>query len=258
MTEPSRILVIDDGGPNRGLLAAVLMGEGRSVVSESGIASGRERAIAGSFDLIVCDAHLADVDGTLLTDQLRAAGVTAPILAHDGHGNLTAGGPSARSPALPVTARPRPRGVLGGLVVVAMAVPFVLQPLGVANAASYLFVAMGTAFLIAYARGQQYVYLIPMVTLLSFGVALLLPTWLVMRPETIEPAFLGILGLGFLMAFVLAPAKRWPLVPAAVLGLVAGARLLTGASLVPAPLEPFLVPAVLAAVGAYLLFERSS
>jgi hypothetical protein len=100
------------------------------------------------------------------------------------------------------------------------------------------------------------VYLIPMVTLISFGVALLLPTWVVLRPETIAPAFVGVLALGFLVAFALAPSRRWPLVPAGVLGLVAGARLLTGMSPIPAALEPFLVPLVLVAVGVYLLIER--
>ncbi len=169
--------------------------------------------------------------------------------------------PAAVPAALPapepgVAASPRRRGVLGGLVVIAMGLPFVLQPLGVPNAASYLFLAMGGAFLVSYLRGRQYVYLIPMVTLSSFGVALLLPTWIVMRPETIAPAFVGIIALGFVAAFALAPIRRWPLVPAGLLGIVAAARLLTGSSPIPAPLEPFLVPVVLVGVGLYLLVER--
>ncbi len=155
-----------------------------------------------------------------------------------------------------VASRPRPRGVLGGLVVVAMGLPFVLQPLGIPNAASYLFLAMGIAFLISYLRGHQYVYLIPMVTLSSFGIALLLPTWIAMRPETVAPAFVAIVALGFVAAFVLAPTRRWPLVPAALLGIVAAIRLVTGSSPIPAPLEPFLVPVVLVGVGLYLLVER--
>src|SRR4029078_3004801 len=134
-----------------------------------------------------------------------------------------------------VTGKPR-RGVLGGLVVIAMGLPFVLQPLGVPNAASYLFIAMGAAFLISFVRGRQYVYLIPMVTLTSFGIALLLPTWITMRPETVAPAFVAIVALGFLSAFVLAPARRWPLIPAALLGLVAATRLITGSSPIPGPL----------------------
>ncbi len=166
-------------------------------------------------------------------------------------------------PAVPSTpgpggavARAQPRGVLGGLVVIAMGLPFVLQALGVPNAASYLFLAMGLAFLVSYLRGRRYVYLIPMVTLSSFGIALLLPTWIVMRPEAIAPAFVAIIALGFVTAFALAPNRRWPLVPAALLGIVAATRLVTGFSPIPAPLEPFLVPFVLVGVGIYLLLER--
>ena len=159
--------------------------------------------------------------------------------------------------AVPAAA-PRRRGVLGGLVVVALGVPFVLQPLGVPNAASYLFISMGAAFLISYVRGRQYVYLIPMVTLASFGVGLLLPTWITMRPDAAFPAFEGIIAIGFVVAFALAPAHRWPLVPAILLGIVAASRLVTATAVIPASLEPFLVPIVLIGVGAYLLAEPKS
>ncbi|GAC1460926.1 MAG: hypothetical protein NVS1B1_13420 [Candidatus Limnocylindrales bacterium] len=153
---------------------------------------------------------------------------------------------------------PRRRGVLAGLVVIAMGVPFILQPLGVPNAPSYLFLAMGVAFLISYLRGRQYVYLIPMVTFTSFGVGLLLPTWIALRPQAEAPAFVGLVALGLVVAFVLAPDRRWPLVPAALLGLAAGSQLLTGASLIPAPLQPYFVPLILVGVGLYLLVERQS
>jgi CheY-like chemotaxis protein len=311
--EPSRILVIDDDAATRELLTELLTDDGYSVVAEATGASGRARALAERFDLILSDIGLPDLDGITLVQHLRAAGVAARMLALSGHtaevdrqkgraagfdaylfkpikGSLlrsevarylspdyvpagtqahesdpwlrlqpeepdpAAAAAPADVPAA-VVAR-RPRGVLGGLVVVAMGAPFVLQPLGVPNAASYLFLAMGAAFLVSYLRGQQYVYLIPMVTLISFGVALLLPTWFVLRPDAVGPAFVGVLALGFLVAFALAPSRRWPLVPAAVLGSVAAARLLTGRSPIPTLLEPFLVPLVLVAVGAYLLIEE--
>jgi hypothetical protein len=115
---------------------------------------------------------------------------------------------------------------------------------------------MGAAFLVSFARGHQYVYLIPMVTLSSFGIALLLPTWITMRPDAVAPSFVAIVALGFLAAYVLAPARRWPLIPASLLGIVAATRLVTGSSAIPVPLEPFLVPFVLVAVGVYLLVEK--
>ena len=178
---------------------------------------------------------------------------------------LTAARAADPRPALPATVAlahvpvfPRRRGVLAGLVVIAMGVPFILQPLGVPNAPSYLFLAMGIAFLISYLRGRQYVYLIPMVTFTSFGVALLLPTWVALRPEAEAPAFVGLVALGLAGAFVLAPDRRWPLIPATILGVVAGTQLLTGASLIPAPLQPYFVPLILVGVGLYLLVERQS
>jgi CheY-like chemotaxis protein len=318
--EPSRILVIDDDGPTRELLTEVLTHDGHAVVAESTGAGGRDRAIAESFDLILSDIGLPDLDGIQLVQQLRAAGVVTPIIALSGRAaeidrqkgraagfdaylfkpikarvlraevarrlaeppdagpppepvadpwlappalvDSTAGAPSpsvsAVEPASVALPRPRPRGVLGGLVVIAMGVPFLLQQLGVPNAASFLFVTMGAAFLAAYLRGRQYVYLIPTVTLSSFGVALLLPTWFVLRREVVGPLFVGTVALGFVVAFAVAPRKRWPLIPAALLGAAALTRLVSGSSLLPANLEPFLVPVALVAVGGYLLIDQTN
>ena len=271
------------------MLVAVLAREGHTAATERTGAAGRQRANAEAWDLILCDIGLPDVTGFVLARQLRQAGVRVPLVALSGHASdedrslglasgfdayltkpitasalldavrahaaapRTAAQPAIIDSAIPVA--PARRGVLGGLVVIALGVPFVLQPLGVPNAASYLFIAMGLAFLISYLRGRQYVYLIPMVTLISFGVALLLPTWIAIRTESAAPAFVGIIAIGFIVAFALAPRHRWPLVPAVLLGVAAAARFVTGASLIPASLEPFLVPLVLIGVGAYLLAE---
>jgi len=301
-----RILVIEDDPQTADVLVTVLVGDGHTVVSELTGTAGRERAIAESWDLIICDIGLPDVTGFVLARQLRGAGIEAPLLALTGHASdedrrlglasgfdvyltkpikasalreevrlqgavprsararvalpappVIIGRTPAPAPTAGVTLAParRRRGVLGGLVVIALGVPFVLQPLGVPNAASYLFIAMGVAFLISYVRGRQYVYLIPMVTLVSFGVALLLPTWIVMRPEAAAPAFVGVIAIGFVVAFALSPQHRWPLVPAVLLGVVAAGRFATGTSFIPTTLEPYLVPLVLIGVGAYLLAE---
>ena len=291
--DPRRILVIEDDGPTRELLAEVLREDGHQVVLEATGLAGRARAISQAFDLILCDIGLPDLDGLDIAEQIRGAGIHVPLIALSGHTEETdrqlgrAAGfdeylfkpikasalrheiarrlerPASSAVAEPramagAPNAPRRRGVLGGLVVVAMGIPFILQPLGVPNAASYLFVAMGVAFLIAYIRGRQYVYLIPMVTLTSFGVALLLPTWLVLRPDAIGPGFVGVIALGFLVAFGLAPERRWPLIPAGLLGVVSASRLITGWSPIPGALEPFLVPVVHVGVGLYLLVEPQS
>ena len=277
-----RILVIEDDLVTVKLLVLELERDGHTVVGELSGAAGKQRAMAETWDVILSDIGLPDIDGFTLARQLRQAGVTTRLVALSGHATdedrargLASGfdeyltkpmkasalreemrrqGALAAA-AAPAAASPRRRGVLGGLVVIALGVPFVLQPLGVPNAASYLFISMGAAFLISYVRGRQYVYLIPMVTLASFGVGLLLPTWITMRPDAAFPAFEGIIAIGFVVAFALAPARRWPLVPAVLLGLVAASRLVTGTAVIPASLEPFLVPIVLIGVGAYLLAE---
>jgi CheY-like chemotaxis protein len=220
-----------------------------ALVALSGHAGEDERhaGIAAGFDGYLTKPISADA----LLREMAVREAQRPVT--PGHRSVA---PAVIRQDAAIVPQGRPRGVLGGLVVIAMGLPFVLQPLGVPNAASYLFLAMGGAFGISYARGRAYVYLIPAVTLTSFGIALLLPTWIVMRPETIAPAFVGVVALGFAVAFAVAPNRRWPLVPAVILGAVAAARLVTGVSPIPSPLEPFLVPLVLVGVGAYLLVER--
>ena len=227
------------------------------LVALSGYASDEDRrlGLASGFDRYLAKPIKASV----LREEIRLQLARPRVQPAPDPPSALIGSPSASTVTVPPTPlAPRRRGVLGGLVVIALGVPFVLQPLGVPNAASYLFIAMGAAFLISYLRGRQYVYLIPMVTLVSFGVALLLPTWIAMRPESTAPAFVGVIAVGFVVAFALAPQHRWPLVPAVLLGVVAAGRLVTGTSFIPASVEPYLVPIVLIAVGIYLLAERQN
>lgn len=49
------------------------------------------------------------------------------------------------------------------------------------------------------------------------------------------------------------PARRWPLVPAVVLALVALAEVFARGAIVPPAIQPFVVPVVLLGVGAYLI-----
>ena len=150
----------------------------------------------------------------------------------------------------------RRRGVLGGLVVIAAGVPFLLQPMGVPNAPSYLFITLGAAFTAAYFRGnRQYVYLVPAAVLGAFGIGLLLPSWITIRPDAVAPVFLGALAAGLFAVFILAPARRWVLIPAAAVAIVAIAEPLTGSTVLPPQVRPYFVPLVMIAVGVYLLVE---
>jgi CheY-like chemotaxis protein len=271
IAEPWDLILCDIGLPDvTGFVLARQLrqaGVDAPLVALSGHASDEDRrlGLASGFDSYLTKPIKASVlreevqlqSTKPRSTRPRAVTVEPPALAEAAPAPRSA--PALHSLPTPVqvepVAPPHRRGVLGGLVVIALGVPFVLQPLGLPNAASYLFITMGLAFLVSYLRGRQYVYLIPMCTLTAFGVALLLPSWIPMRPESAAPAFVGVIAIGFTVAFVLAPQHRWPLVPAVLLGVVAAGRLLTGTSLFPTSFEPFLVPLALIAVGAYLLAE---
>ncbi len=166
----------------------------------------------------------------------------------------SAGTPPADATATAPTGNRRRRGVLGGAVLVAVGITYLLPTLGVPNATSYLFLALGGAFASAYFTGfSPYVYLVPAATLMSFGTGLLIPGWLGLPPETVAPIFLASLTVGLVGVFVIRPNRRWPLVPAAILGVVTLAEIFRVATIIPAGLQPLFVPAILIAVGGYLI-----
>src|SRR5437588_5667960 len=166
-----RILVIEDDLATVKLLAFELEKDGHVVAGELTAAAGKRRALGESWDVILSDIGLPDDDGFSLARQLRQAGVTTRLVALSGHATdedrarglasgfdeyLTKPIKSSvlreemrRQGELAAAARATPparrRGVLGGLVVIALGVPFVLQQLGVPNGASYLFITMGIA-----------------------------------------------------------------------------------------------------------------
>lgn len=161
---------------------------------------------------------------------------------------------TATAGSAPVLQNRRRRGVLGGLVVMAVGFAFVLPPLGVANASSYLFLALGIAFAVAYWQSlTPYVYLIPAATLLGLGLGLLIPEWFRLPNEVASVVFLASLAIGFAAAYLIRPQRQWPLIPAGVMGVVAVAELFGAGTVVPAAIQPFFVPLALLAVGAYLI-----
>ena len=148
----------------------------------------------------------------------------------------------------------RRRGILGGAVLVAVGITYLLPTLGVPNATSYLFLALGAAFATAYLMSlNPYVYLVPAAVLISFGTGLLIPGWFGLPPETAGPIFLAALTVGLVVVFVIRPNRRWPLVPAAIFGLVTLFEIFRVAQIIPAGVQPLFVPLILIAVGAYLI-----
>jgi DNA-binding response OmpR family regulator len=75
-----RILVIEDSPPTREFLRADLQGCGHAVTFAARTSSGRSCARAEEFDIIVIDIMLPDGDGIDLCRELRAEGITTPIL----------------------------------------------------------------------------------------------------------------------------------------------------------------------------------
>ena len=83
MSEPvtsTRILVVDDEPSIVDSVATVLRYEGFEVdVAHSG-RTAIEKVTTGSFDLIVLDVMLPDLDGLEVTRRIRADGLDVPIL----------------------------------------------------------------------------------------------------------------------------------------------------------------------------------
>lgn len=155
------------------------------------------------------------------------------------------------------SAPPRRRGVLGGLVVLAVGFAFFLPALRVPSSVTgpALFLALGAAFGAAYALGyRQFVYLVPAAILIGVGAGLLIPA-LFDAGALGAPIFLASLALAFGAVAVLAPERRWPLIPMIPLALIAIAGVMGKVDLVPGGIQPFIFPVILMAVGAYLLVE---
>ncbi|MDE3100861.1 MAG: hypothetical protein KGJ98_01350 [Chloroflexota bacterium] len=155
-------------------------------------------------------------------------------------------------------APPRRRGVLGGLVVFAIGLAFLLQALSFPAASAFLFIALGGAFVAAYVLGyRQYVYLVPGAVLVGLGIGLLLPTVFDLG-QFAAPIFFGALAAALVCVTLLAPDRRWLLIPAVPLAVIAIAGVFGRVDLVPVAAQPFILPLVLMLVGAYLLVEPSS
>lgn len=76
-----RVLLVDDNAMNIELFAASLESDGHEVIVERDGPSGRERALRETFDLVVLDIQLPGLDGYAVCRDLRAAGISGPIVA---------------------------------------------------------------------------------------------------------------------------------------------------------------------------------
>ena len=76
-----RVLLVEDDPMNVVLFVDVLEGAGHQVVVAHDGVTGRDLALAGSYDLCIFDVHMPRLRGDEAVRQLRKADVRMPIVA---------------------------------------------------------------------------------------------------------------------------------------------------------------------------------
>jgi len=76
-----RVLLVDDNAMNVEFCVDALKKNGHAVAVERDGVSGRDRALAEPFDLILLDIQMPELDGIAVCRELRERGVTTPIVA---------------------------------------------------------------------------------------------------------------------------------------------------------------------------------
>src|SRR5688572_32363063 len=75
-----RILIVEDETKVSQFVTRGLRSEGHSVEATADTADARDALATGAFDLIILDLMLPDGDGITFCHELRARGLTTPIL----------------------------------------------------------------------------------------------------------------------------------------------------------------------------------
>ncbi len=80
-----RILIVDDNEDNRDVLARRLQRRGFDIATAIGGREAVQQASDDAPDLILMDMNMPELDGWQATGQIRANGVTVPIIALTAH-----------------------------------------------------------------------------------------------------------------------------------------------------------------------------
>jgi two-component system response regulator QseB len=87
MTEPARVLVVEDDSQLAGMLTRLLADEGYRVDAAADGQRGLHLGLTQPYDVIVLDRGLPAVDGLDLLGRLRSRGVVTPVLVLSALGN---------------------------------------------------------------------------------------------------------------------------------------------------------------------------
>ena len=80
-----RVLVVDDAPDNQLLVSRILKLAGANVDCAENGRRGVELALSGSYDAVLMDIQMPELDGYGATQELRAKGYTKPIIALTAH-----------------------------------------------------------------------------------------------------------------------------------------------------------------------------
>jgi CheY-like chemotaxis protein len=115
----AHVLVVDDDPAVQRLLERIIRNEGHDPVV---VASGREalgRLVSATFDLIITDINMPDVDGIELILAVRESGHDMPIIAISGGGLIPADSllQDARAlGAIEIVSKPFPIAEMGDVI----------------------------------------------------------------------------------------------------------------------------------------------
>jgi len=102
----SRVLVVDDEPGLRQSLGLLLTDAGYEVVAEGSGARALERARAQSFDLILCDVRMADMDGLAFLRAYKSGGGPALVIMMSAYGGEEAALAAMKEGAYDYVAKP--------------------------------------------------------------------------------------------------------------------------------------------------------
>src|SRR3954447_20964050 len=89
MTDPARILVVDDDAASRALMEQILAEDGHAVLACGDGAEAVQRLERdGEFDAVVSDIRMVDVDGLEVLDWVRKHAPETPVLLVTAFGNV--------------------------------------------------------------------------------------------------------------------------------------------------------------------------